>query len=98
MHSMGIISLAQHTYMYTGDSTCDLIISPDNENQYILWAIGGLEQTAFKHFIRTEGGCELVCVCVCVCVCAQCVYVCVCVCVCLSVHVHACVYVRTTCY
>ena len=36
------------------DSMCDLTITPD-EDQYVLWAIGGIEETAFKHFIRTEG-------------------------------------------
>ena len=41
-------------YFHVADSTCDLTITPD-EDQYVLWAIGGIEQTAFKHFIRTEG-------------------------------------------
>ena len=32
------------------DSDCDLILDPDNENQYIVWSIGGLGETAFRHF------------------------------------------------
>ena len=35
------------------DSTCDLTIDPDM-SQYVLWGIGGIEETAFKHFVRTE--------------------------------------------
>ena len=40
---------------YPGDNTCDIPVDPDNENQYIVWGIGGLGETAFKHFIRAEG-------------------------------------------
>lgn len=39
----------------TGDVTCDLPIDPDNEQQYIVWAVGGLGNTAFKHFARASG-------------------------------------------
>ena len=37
------------------DSTCDITIDPDNTDQYIVWGIGGLGETAFKHFDRAEG-------------------------------------------
>ena len=37
------------------DSTCDITIDPDNTNQYIVWGIGGLGETAFKHFDRADG-------------------------------------------
>ena len=37
------------------DSTCDITIDPDNADQYIVWGIGGLGETAFKHFDRAEG-------------------------------------------
>ena len=37
----------------SGDE-CDLELDPDNEEQYIVWGIGGLGETAFRHFIRAE--------------------------------------------
>ena len=36
------------------DSTCDITIDPNNTNQYIVWGVGGLGETAFKHFIRAN--------------------------------------------
>ncbi|XP_064398586.1 protein Skeletor, isoforms B/C-like [Halichondria panicea] len=39
----------------TSDDTCDLPIDPDNEEQYIVWAVGGLGNTAYKHFARASG-------------------------------------------
>ena len=39
----------------TADTTCDTSIDPTNSNQYIVWAIGGLGETAFKHFLRADG-------------------------------------------
>ena len=42
-------------YCLAGDTTCDTNIDPDNENQYIVWAVGSLGETAFKHFLRAEG-------------------------------------------
>ena len=38
----------------TGDDVCDLALDPDNENQYIVWGIGGLGETAFRHFTRAQ--------------------------------------------
>ena len=38
----------------TGDDVCDLALDPDNENQYIAWGIGGLGETAFRHFTRAQ--------------------------------------------
>ena len=45
----------RHTviYHYPGDE-CDRDINPDNENQYIVWGVGGLGDTAFRHFVRAE--------------------------------------------
>ena len=45
----------RHTviYHYPGDE-CDQDIDPDNENQYIVWGVGGLGDTAFRHFVRAE--------------------------------------------
>ena len=36
------------------DSACDITIDPNNTDQYIVWAIGGLGETAFKHFNRAN--------------------------------------------
>ncbi len=38
-----------------GDVDCDLDIDPDNTQQYIVWAVGGLGETAFRHFSRSAG-------------------------------------------
>ena len=37
-----------------GDDECDLPLDPDNEDQYIVWGVGGLGETAFRHFIRAQ--------------------------------------------
>ena len=50
---------ARYTYCgicfkpYAGDA-CDLALDPD-EDQFIVWGVGGLGETAFKHFIRANG-------------------------------------------
>ena len=31
------------------------MLDPDNEQQYIVWGIGGLGETAFRHFTRAQG-------------------------------------------
>ena len=41
-------------FFYSADSTCDLPIDPLNENQYIVWGVGGLGETAFRHFLRAQ--------------------------------------------
>lgn len=40
----------------TGDDVCDIPIDPSNMNQYIVWANGGLGETAFIHFNRADPG------------------------------------------
>ncbi len=37
------------------DSTCDIPIDPLNMEQYIVWGVGGLGETAFQHFKRASG-------------------------------------------
>ena len=37
----------------TGDDDCDIDVDPTNVNQYIVWANGGLGETAFIHFRRS---------------------------------------------
>ncbi len=37
-----------------GDTDCDIPFNVDS-NQYIVWAIGGVEQTAFRHNFRSDG-------------------------------------------
>jgi hypothetical protein len=39
---------------FTAGDACDKAIDPDNENQYIVWGVGGLGDTAFRHFIQTS--------------------------------------------
>ena len=42
--------------MNTADSgTCDRPIDPTNQNQYIVWGIGSLGETAFQHHTRATG-------------------------------------------
>ena len=41
--------------LFIGDSDCDLTFDPANE-QFVVWAIGGIEETAFRHFDRS--GCK----------------------------------------
>ena len=33
---------------------CDINFAPSNTNQYIVWAVGGLGETAFIHFSRAN--------------------------------------------
>ena len=50
--------MCSHNYIpliSLADSTCDRNIDPGNTNQYIVWGVGGLGETAFKHFIRADG-------------------------------------------
>ena len=50
--------MCSHNYIpliSLADSTCDITIDPNNTNQYIVWGVGGLGETAFKHFIRADG-------------------------------------------
>ena len=55
-------TLLPYLSLSAADTTCDSTMVP-TQDQYIVWGVGGLGETAFKHFIRAE--CEL-CVCVCV--------------------------------
>ena len=42
-------------YFFTADSgTCDRPIDPANQNQYIVWGIGSLGETAFQHHTRAQ--------------------------------------------
>ena len=42
--------------LHTADSgTCDRPIDPTNQNQYIVWGIGSLGETAFQHHTRATG-------------------------------------------
>ena len=36
-----------------GDAACDSVINPETE-QYVVWAVGVLGETAFKHTRRAE--------------------------------------------
>ena len=47
-------SLAMCVFVLVSGDECDLELDPDNEEQYIVWGIGGLGETAFRHFIRAE--------------------------------------------
>ena len=50
--SYNIIYLYSHN---TADSgTCDRAIDPTNQNQYIVWGIGSLGETAFQHHTRAS--------------------------------------------
>ena len=49
-----MVTTAKYMPHSAADSTCDVAIDPANQNQYIVWAVGGLGQTAFKHFTRAE--------------------------------------------
>ncbi len=37
---------------YSDDSSSDRPIDPGNVNQYVVWSVGGLGETAFIHFKR----------------------------------------------
>ena len=41
-------------YLHTDDSLCDSTINP-SQPQYVVWGVGGLGETAFKHFKRAQG-------------------------------------------
>ena len=42
--------------IHVADSgTCDRPIDPANQNQYIVWSIGSLGETAFQHHTRAQG-------------------------------------------
>ena len=45
----------QNIWYGVGDDTCDSDIDPSNQDQYIVWANGGLGETAFIHFNRADG-------------------------------------------
>lgn len=34
--------------------TCDRALNPNNTEQYIVWGVGGIGATAFRHFIRAQ--------------------------------------------
>ena len=53
LYTFVIIIVCNVWSTYTGDE-CDRDINPDNENQYIVWGVGGLGDTAFRHFVRAE--------------------------------------------
>ena len=36
------------------DSVCDIEFNANSLDRYIVWAIGGLGETAFRHFIRAD--------------------------------------------
>jgi hypothetical protein len=57
---MVVILLVQSTVsMETkGDTGCDQVINPNLMNQYIVWANGGLGETAFIHFTRSDRECH----------------------------------------
>ena len=40
--------------MPVGDPVCDIDFDISNQDQYIVWAIGGLGETAFVHFVRSD--------------------------------------------
>jgi hypothetical protein len=44
------------TRNFAAGDECDLPLDPDNEDQYVVWGVGGLGETAFRHFIRAQGG------------------------------------------
>ena len=53
LYTFVIIRVCNVWSTYAGDE-CDKVIDPDNENQYIVWGVGGLGDTAFRHFVRAE--------------------------------------------
>lgn len=38
-----------------GDTVCDIAIDLNNTEQYVIWGVGGVGETAFKHFVRGSG-------------------------------------------
>ena len=62
-----MVMIVEYLPYFAADSTCDITIDPTNQNQYIVWGVGGLGETAFKHFTRAECKCFVyVCIFVCV--------------------------------
>ena len=51
---MYIINPLQLLLLLLGDSACDTNFNVSNQNQFIVWAIGGLGETAFIHFERAN--------------------------------------------
>ncbi|XP_064399010.1 mucin-2-like isoform X2 [Halichondria panicea] len=43
-----------YTRNFSTNDTCDLPVDPGNQNQYIVWGVGGLGETAFQHFKRAS--------------------------------------------
>ena len=41
-------------FCFVSDDACDLELDPNNTNQYIVWGVGGLGETAFRHFERAQ--------------------------------------------
>ena len=50
---MYVCVYVHNIYFNIDDDDCDISFDPDNANQYIVWGIGGLEETAFRHFVRS---------------------------------------------
>ena len=49
--------LTMHSFLNKNSAdvgTCDQSLDPDNENQYVVWGVGGLGVTAFRHFLRAQ--------------------------------------------
>ena len=46
--------------LFPDDADCDLPIDPTNEEQYIVWGVGPLGETAFRHFSRSGSKSTLV--------------------------------------
>jgi len=42
--------------IHAADTDCDRPFTV-NSDQFIVWAIGGVEQTAFRHNFRSDGRC-----------------------------------------
>ena len=40
---------------FLADDECDIAVNSSNTDQYIVWAIGGVGETAFVHFSRADG-------------------------------------------
>ena len=49
-------SIRSPIFIYTADvGRCDRAIDPNNRNQYIVWGIGALGETAFRHHTMASG-------------------------------------------
>ena len=44
-----------HLSTIADSGSCDRPIDPTNQNQYIVWGIGSLGETAFQHHTRATG-------------------------------------------